>query len=312
MRIFVALFAAILGGATLTAVPSQTPDLTGTWVAAKDAPASLAVAPSAVFGERFGMKVEAGQLTLLRPIRGRTTAASSTHPLDGREQRVMAQSRPCFGQSGQLITTAWDAGALRYTIVGSIPAGGGTPNKVGLGYTFRKIDNDTVVVESSIRDAATGQPKPVGTVYKRSTDVMTPEAPAPAPTAPATIAQVSWISGDWIITTPTSTVEERWSPANGGAMIATSRTVRNNVMTEFEFLCMSERNGTLVYTAMPNGGVATDFTLTKIDADSATFENPAHDFPKSIRYAKRPDGGMEAVVAGAPGSKPITFTFTRK
>ena len=83
-------------------------------------------------------------------------------------------------------------------------------------------------------------------------------------------------------------------------------------MTAFEFLCISERDGTLVYTAMPNAGAATDFTLTKIDADSATFENPTHDFPKVIRYAKRADGGMDATISGGPTSKPTTFSFKRK
>ena len=83
-------------------------------------------------------------------------------------------------------------------------------------------------------------------------------------------------------------------------------------MTAFEFLCISEREGTLVYTAMPNAGAATDLTLTKIDADSATFENPAHDFPKMIRYAKRADGGMDASISGGGTSKPTVFSFKRK
>jgi hypothetical protein len=95
-------------------------------------------------------------------------------------------------------------------------------------------------------------------------------------------------------------------------MIASSRTVRNDVMTEFEFLCIAERGGTLVYTAMPNGGTKTDFTLTGIDATSATFENPDHNFPTKIRYALRPDGSLEAVVSGTGNAKPITFVFKRK
>jgi len=316
MRTAAVLLIVFLTGVTASALITQNPDLSGTWVATKDAPSTVEVAPSAVFGERFGLQQEAGRMTMLRPIRGRATALMNIFALDGSEHRVMANSRPCLGQSGQILTLVWDAGALKYTIAGSIPAGGGTPTKLSVVYTFRKMDADTVVVESMMRDSATGKPKPVGTVYKRSSDTFTPEPATPAPTMPATIAQVAWISGDWVsaggtATSPT-TIEERWSPANGGAMIATSRTVRGSVMTEFEFLCLFERNGTLVYTAMPNAGAGTDFTLTKIDAESATFENPAHDFPKAIRYAKRADGGMEAIVSGAAGSKPFTFVFKRK
>lgn len=316
MRTAAVLLVVSLTGVTASALISQNPDFSGTWLATKDAPSTVEMAPSAVFGERFGLQQEGGRMTMLRAIRGRATALTNVFATDGSEHRVMASSRSCFGQSGQILTLAWDAGALKYTIAGSIPAGGGTPTKLNAVFTFRKMDADTVVVESMMRDAATGKPKPVGTVYKRSAETLTPEPAAPAPTTPATIAQVAWISGDWVSergTAPSvTTTEERWSPANGGAMIATSRTVRGGAMTEFEFLCLFERNGTLVYTAMPNAGAGTDFTLTKVDAESATFENPTHDFPKVIRYAKRADGGMEAIVSGAPGSRAITFIFRKK
>ena len=63
---------------------------------------------------------------------------------------------------------------------------------------------------------------------------------------------------------------------------------------------------------MPNAVAGTDFRLTKIDAESVTFENPAHDFPKVIRYARRAAGGMEAVVSGAADSKPLPFVLKRK
>ena len=103
------------------------------------------------------------------------------------------------------------------------------------------------------------------------------------------------------------------STVTGGAMLAISRTLRDGNMSAFEFLCIVERNGGLVYTAMPNGRTpATDFTLTTIDESSATFENPAHDFPKMIRYTKRPDGSLEAVASGAAGSTPQTFVFRRQ
>lgn len=316
MRTAATLLVVSLTGVIASALMTQNPDLSGTWVATKDAPPSIEMAPSAVFGDRFGMQQDGGRMTLLRPIRGRATALTTVFTLDGSEQRVPAVSRPCFGQSSQILTMRWDAGALQYTIVGSIPPGGGTPTAVGLNYTFKKMAADTLVVETQMRDSATGKPKPVGTVYKRSTETFTPEPATPAPTTPATIAQVAWISGDWVSERGTAasatTTEERWSPANGGAMLATSRTVRGSVMTEFEFLCLFERNGTLVYTAMPNAGAATDFTLTTIDAESATFENPTHDFPKVIRYAKRADGGMEAIVGGAAGSRAITFIFKKK
>jgi hypothetical protein len=99
-------------------------------------------------------------------------------------------------------------------------------------------------------------------------------------------------------------------PPAGGAMLAVSRTVKGDRMTAFEFLRIVERDGGLVYVAQPGGRPPTEFVLTAIGADSATFENPAHDFPKRIRYAKRADGSLEASVSDGKG-KGETLVFRR-
>ena len=96
-------------------------------------------------------------------------------------------------------------------------------------------------------------------------------------------------------------------------MLATARTLRGTSITGFEFLCIAERDGGLVYTAMPNARTpATDFTLTGISAESVTFENPAHDFPKLIRYTRRPDGALETMVGGDPNRPAETVVLWRK
>lgn len=314
MRNTLAVFGVLLAGAAATAAVQQPPDLSGTWVATKDVPTTVGAAPSPVFGERFALRLEGKNLALTRPMRGRTTAVTVVLPLDGSEVTVPSVSRPCLGQSAQVITMAWEEGALRYSIVGTVPPGATKPTRPAapFNYRFRPQSPDTLVLETTMRDSPTAEPKAVGTVYRRTAETMTSEPPSPPPAVSATIAQVGWISGDWDGALGTSAVEERWSPGDGGAMIGTSRTLRGDVMTQFEFLCIFERNGTLVYTAMPNAGTQTDFTLTKIDAFSATFENPEHNFPKLIRYSKREDGGMDAVISGGGTSKPTTFSFTRK
>ena len=318
MRTAVALLGSLFVAGTATvSVHQQQPNLSGTWVATKDTPASLPAAPTAVFGERFGLRPEGKSMAIIRPVRGRATSLTTLFPLDGSESTVLSPGRPCMGQSGQLISIAWEGDVLRYSILGTLQPGATAPTRSAtpFGYRFRSMSTDKLAVETTMRDAASGEIRAVGTVYQRSTETLPEDPPSGAkasPVAPARIAQVGWIAGDWINTTATGSVEERWSTAAGGGMIATSRTLRGDVMTAFEFLCISERDGTLVYTAMPNAGTATDFTLTKIDADSATFENPTHDFPKMIRYAKRADGGLDATISGAAGSKPTTFSFKRK
>ena len=130
------------------------------------------------------------------------------------------------------------------------------------------------------------------------------------PAAEADIAQISWLAGSWVGATGS---EERWTGAASGSMIGVGRTLRKGEMVEFEFLCIVERGGTLVYQAMPGGRMpATEFTLSGIDPTAVTFENPAHDFPKKIRYSLQPDGTLEAVTSGAPGSRTFTFRFKRR
>jgi hypothetical protein len=130
----------------------------------------------------------------------------------------------------------------------------------------------------------------------------------------ATIDRMAWLAGVWVGSSGPTTIEERWTPPAGGSMLAISRTIRKDgAMSAFEFLCIVERDGGLVYSAMPNGrSPATDFTLTKLDADGATFENPAHDFPKVIRYTRRDDGTLEAVVSGSSGENAERFVFKRQ
>jgi Domain of unknown function (DUF6265) len=133
---------------------------------------------------------------------------------------------------------------------------------------------------------------------------------SPRKSIAATIAQVGWMEGTWIGKDKGVTVEERWTPPAGGAMLAVSRTLKNGRMAGFEFLRIVEHDGGLDYVAQPGGKPPTDFTLTAISENSATFENPAHDFPKLIRYTKRPDGTLEARV-GDGGTKDEIYVFTK-
>ena len=94
-------------------------------------------------------------------------------------------------------------------------------------------------------------------------------------------------------------------------MLAVSRTLKANQLLAFEFLRIVERDGGLVYVAQPGGRPPTDFVLTRLANRSATFENPAHDFPKVIQYSLQSDGTLEATV-GDGRQKVQRFTFTRE
>lgn len=147
-------------------------------------------------------------------------------------------------------------------------AGGGVGAGGGPGLLVRVVVDPPIVTESVAQ-------------YQRADDIA---MPAPAK---ATIADIGWLAGDWAGTRPEtgSSVEERWSPPKGGAMLATSRSVNTSgKMFAFEYLRIVEREGGLVYIAQPGGKAATEFVLTELGARRAVFENPRHDYPKRIVY----------------------------
>jgi Domain of unknown function (DUF6265) len=125
----------------------------------------------------------------------------------------------------------------------------------------------------------------------------------------AHIADVAWIAGAWKGMLGPMQIEERWTPADGGAMLGVSRTIRGGKMVAFEFLRIEERPTGLVYIAQPNGRPPTEFALTRADGESAVFENPQHDHPKIIRY-KKTDDTLVAEIEGDQRGKHVTQAFT--
>jgi hypothetical protein len=125
------------------------------------------------------------------------------------------------------------------------------------------------------------------------------------------ISDLRWLAGNWTGTQGAATIEERWAPPSGGAMLAVARTVAGGRMTAFEFLRVVERDGGLVYVAQPGGRQPVEFVLTELGPGVAVFENPAHDFPQTIRYALQQDGAALEAQISAPGRPAVTFRFTR-
>jgi hypothetical protein len=289
---------------------AQRPDLSGTWAATTEAPAGLAAAPSAVLGPRLGIAVTDGRFTLTRPVRD--DVVTSVFATDGTPTVTRIPGRLCEGEGALTETATWEGQALVFAATGLAPAGGGPVRGGATKRLLRLQAPDVLVVEGTI--VQQGQARTVGTVYRRTADAL--PAPKPGlPTAgvPASIAEVAWIAGTWQGPSGTAAVEERWSDPASGGMIGVARTVRGGALVNFEFLCLSERAGTVAYVAMPDARMPpTFFVLTKVGPGSATFENPAHDFPQVVRYLQRPDGTLETTVSGAGGARAQTVVLKRQ
>jgi hypothetical protein len=127
-----------------------------------------------------------------------------------------------------------------------------------------------------------------------------------------TLADISWISGDWQ-TAPSGRkqIEEHWTAVAGGSMMGMSRAVAGDKTVEFEYLRIEQRTDGIYYVAHPGARCpGTDFKLTSASATEAVFENPQHDFPKRIIYRKTDDGLTASIDAGE-GSKGMSFVYKR-
>src|ERR1041384_4760388 len=132
-------------------------------------------------------------------------------------------------------------------------------------------------------------------------------------TTTSTLADISWISGDWQ-TAPggRAQIEEHWTQAAGATMMGMSRTVAGEKTVEFEYLRIEQRVDGIYYVAHPKARCpGTDFKLTRASATEAVFENPQHDFPKRIIYRKGADDSLTASVDGGEGSRTITYAYRR-
>ncbi len=145
-------------------------------------------------------------------------------------------------------------------------------------------------------------------LYRHAEDIAMPTP------AKAVIGDLTWLAGAWVGTKSTgSSIEERWSPPLGGAMLGLSRTVNTSgKMVGFEYLRIVERDGGLVYIAQPGGRAATEFVLSELTASLAVFENPRHDYPRRIAYELSAEGVLTTTVGQSKGGTPMRIEFKRE
>jgi Zn-dependent M32 family carboxypeptidase len=123
------------------------------------------------------------------------------------------------------------------------------------------------------------------------------------------IESVSWLEGNWVSDKSNSSsmlTKEQWKLDNQ-EMKGIGLVIKNSDTSYVENLSIRMINDTLSYVAeVPENEEKTIFKLTSYKKDTWKFENPAHDFPKSIEYVKK-KGGFEAVVSGGDRSFKLNF-----
>lgn len=296
-----AVGAAVPGFVGQEEAPPLTPtDLLGEWVFFEDR--SPPTSPKGLRpnqGTRFVGKLE-GEVLELEQTRPGDLIERVFIALDGSSTEKEVGDR-LWTTSGR-----FEDGVLRTELViePRDPSGKGTPSVSE--YTYTRTAGELSVRMQMLEPF---QVESVS-VYKRPEDI--PRLVQ----ASAKIEQLAWLPGAWTGTMGGSSVEERWSPIAGGAMLATSRTVSGSGsgarMVAFEYLRIVERDGGLVYVAQPNGRPPTEFGLTEIEEGRARFENPSHDFPQRIEYVLRGKTGLRATISDLAGGRAQTFEFKRE
>jgi hypothetical protein len=255
----------------------------------------------------FSMRVEAGAIILNGHGSGHRDVRVA---LDGSITEIPEANRTVRYKG------SWKDGVFAYEVAFERPVGAPSSGTQLIRRTFRHTPEGLVVTVAV--DPPTGS-ESIG-LYRHADDI-----PMPAP-AKATIGDMSWLAGAWVGTRSSgSSIEERWSPPLGGAMLAVSRSVNTSgKMVAFEYLRIVERDGGLVYVAQPGGAKGTDFVLTELVTPSGTgsgtgsgitravFENPRHDYPKRIVYELSADGRLTAAIGYLKGGTPRQFEFTRE
>jgi hypothetical protein len=115
---------------------------------------------------------------------------------------------------------------------------------------------------------------------------------------------VAFLVGCWRGGEPDGpTAEENFSIAGAGTMMGWSRTTRNGRLGSWEFSRIVDDVDDIFLEVWPNGEKSSArFRMTDgVPAARVTFEDPAHDFPRRIRYQLIQDDLLEVRIDDGNG-----------
>jgi hypothetical protein len=145
------------------------------------------------------------------------------------------------------------------------------------------------------------------------------DAPAPAAKKVA-VGELAWLAGSWKDGDKRGSFEETWLPPAGGTMLAVSRQVAGEATKMVELSSIeADADGVLWLRVRHFGAGLTPWKseipdtgrwrLAANGAKEATFEDPEHDFPRTIAYKAGKDDTLEVTLEGMQGTKPMKMQF---
>ena len=94
-----------------------------------------------------------------------------------------------------------------------------------------------------------------------------------------------WMAGAWLSCAGGETVREIWTGAGSGLLVGVNHTAARG-KAGFEFLRIGAGAHGVSFFGGPEGVAPTEFPMTAHDGRRVVFENPDHDFPQRVIYAR--------------------------
>ena len=114
----------------------------------------------------------------------------------------------------------------------------------------------------------------------------------------SSIDQLSWLAGCLEMRSGNRLVEENRMAPRQGSMLGMGRTTTSEGLVEFELTLIREKEGKILFEAMPSGQPRAVFTAVAAGRDSVVFAAPEHDYPQIVGYRRQ---GEDSVVAWIDG-----------
>jgi hypothetical protein len=122
--------------------------------------------------------------------------------------------------------------------------------------------------------------------------------------------RLAWLAGCWEGTLQSGAAyEEMWLAPRAGTLLGLARMTGGGRTLSFEFVRITDDEGTLVYSAQPSGRPPTDFRAIELESDRVTFENAGHDFPQRILYRLAAPDELHARIEGEREGQTRAFDF---
>lgn len=133
-----------------------------------------------------------------------------------------------------------------------------------------------------------------------------------APLAHAqSLADLGWLKGCWRTQDDQGpSITEVWVAPPMPAMLGYSYTERGGAVLAWEQTRIEMIDGWPHFVAMPEGAPPVRFRMrTPGERNRVWFDNPEHDFPQTVSYAREGDTLTASVAGGAESD--VTFVYRR-